>query len=153
KGADDAIEGAVLEGEPFAAEYPPVNLDPRLLDPPACPAVHPVVRIDGRDLADVRRVARQVQAGAEADLQNVTAGVVQQFPAMPGHERSVQPEIAEQRDDHPRIEAHSRLLIRPPSTSKALDPYSVEPGVVDSPGELANDPVPAGRMARELPHA
>jgi hypothetical protein len=53
KGADDAIEGAVLEGEPFAAEQPPVNLDPCLLDPPSCPAVHPAVRIDGRDLADV----------------------------------------------------------------------------------------------------
>jgi hypothetical protein len=110
KGADDAIEGGVLEGEPFAAEYPPVNLDARLLDAPACPAVHPDVRIDGRELADVGRVAGQVQAGAEADFQKGAAGVGEQFSAIPGHERSVQPEIAEQRDDHLRIEAHGRLL-------------------------------------------
>src|SRR5262249_36022547 len=61
-----------------------------------------------------------VQAGAEADFQNVAAGVGQQLTAIPGHERSVQPEIAEQRDDHLRIEAHRRLLIWLPSTCRGL---------------------------------
>src|SRR5262249_44837523 len=112
EGADDAIEGAVLEGEPFAAENLPVNRDPRLLDPPACPAVHPGVWINGRDLANVGRVVRQVQSGAEADFQNVAAGKGEQFPAIPGHERSIQPEVAEKGDDHVCIEAHHRLRTR-----------------------------------------
>jgi hypothetical protein len=68
KGADDAIEGAVLKGEPFAALHPQGNFDPCLLDAPACPAVHAGVRVNGRELADVGRVVGQVQAGAEADF-------------------------------------------------------------------------------------
>src|SRR5689334_12048824 len=79
KGADDAIEGAFLEEESFAAQHPLVNLDACLLDAPSCPAVHPDVRINGRDLANVGRVVWQVQAGAEADFQNVAACVGEQF--------------------------------------------------------------------------
>jgi hypothetical protein len=66
KRADDAIKGAVLEGESLAAKHPLVNLDACLLDPISCPSVHPDIRINGRDLANVGRVARQVQAGAKA---------------------------------------------------------------------------------------
>jgi hypothetical protein len=86
--------------ELFAAKHPLVNLDPRLLDAPAGPAIHPGVRIDGRELADVGRVVGQVQAGAEADLQNVAAGLGEQITSIPGHELPIQPEIAEQRGDH-----------------------------------------------------
>ena len=113
--ADDAIEGAVFEGEPLAAEEPLVNLDPCLLDPPSCPSVHAGIRLDARDFAHVGRVARQVQSGAKANFQNVAVGVGKQLPTIPGHERSIQTEIAEQWQDHSRIEAHRRLLAYPGS--------------------------------------
>ena len=71
KGADGAIEAVALEGEPFAAENPLVNLDLRPPDPPLRQPVHPGVRIDRGDPADLGGVVRQVQARAEADLQNV----------------------------------------------------------------------------------
>src|SRR5262245_53423454 len=61
KRADDTIESAVLEGKPFAAYDSLVNLDLRGFHPLLRQSVHPDVRIDRRDLADLGRVVRQVQ--------------------------------------------------------------------------------------------
>jgi hypothetical protein len=133
KRADDAIEGAVLKGELFTAQHPPINFDSYLLDPPSCPAIHPDVRLNNRDLANVVKVARQIEASAKADFQNIATCVGEQLTAIPGYERSVQPEIAQERDDHLRIEAHYRLLFGPSSTAMALKQNSVGPTAVARP--------------------
>jgi hypothetical protein len=73
KRADRAIEAVALERESFAAENPLVYLDPRPPDPPLRQPVHPGVRIDGGDPADLGGVVVQVQARPEADLQDVAA--------------------------------------------------------------------------------
>jgi hypothetical protein len=101
KRADDAIEGAVLEGEPFAAENPLVNLDLRLLDSTLGQFVHSWVRIDQSDLADLGRVMMQVQAGPETDLQNVAVSRGQQSLPMFGKERPVHEEVTKAREDYP----------------------------------------------------
>src|SRR5262249_52714299 len=126
---------------------PPVHLDPCLLDPPPCPAVHPDVGINGRDFADVGRVARQVQAGAEADLQNVAAGVGEQFPAILGHERSVQPEVAEQRDDHLRVEAHRCLLPAGRMARKPHHPRRITANHAFGPPSLKLNSLKSGRTS------
>src|SRR5262249_38226575 len=67
------------------------------------------------------RIARQVQSRAKANLQNLAAGVGEQFTTILCHDRSIQPEIAKKGDDHLRIEAHGRLLSWPPSSRRPPD--------------------------------
>src|SRR5262245_8505570 len=73
--ADHAIEGAFVKGHPFAAQNMSLNLDAALLDSAPGEAVHAEVRLDDADPADMLRVTGQVQAGAEADLENVALDV------------------------------------------------------------------------------
>ena len=56
-----------------------VNLDAPLLDPFLRQPVHSGVRVNRRELVDPLRVVGQVQAGPEADLQNIPVGVGEQF--------------------------------------------------------------------------
>src|SRR5262249_3352990 len=112
KRADNTIESVILEGKPFAAYDSLVNLDPRLSYPLLRQPVHPDVRIDRRDLADLGRVVRQVQARPEADLQHVAADRGEQFSAVLGNKRHVQKKVAEAGEDHLGVEAQGGLLIR-----------------------------------------
>jgi hypothetical protein len=110
KRADGAIEPAVVEREPFTFEDVLVNLDSRLLDAFLRQPVHSGVRIDRRELADALGVVRKVQAGAEADFENVPMSTGEQFSPMSGEQGLVQMEVTEAGEDYLRVEAHRRLL-------------------------------------------
>src|SRR5581483_8665383 len=99
KRADGAIEGAVPEGQALAAGNVLVNLDPRLLDPFLRQPVHARVRVNRRELVDPFGVVREVQAGPEADLQNVAVSTGEQPSPVPGQQGLVQEEVAEAWDD------------------------------------------------------
>src|SRR6267142_5848430 len=108
--ADDAIEGLVVERQAFTAQKLLLNFDSRLLDPSLCQPVHSGVRIDGRNLANVPRIVRQVQSRAKADFENMALGSGEQSSAVLGHQRLVQREVAQARKDYTRIEAHNFCL-------------------------------------------
>src|SRR6266851_2614827 len=111
--ADYAVEGIVSERKPLAADNPLVHFDTHLSDPFLRPPAHPRVRIDNRDFADVFGIAWQVQAGPEADFQDVAAGVGKQFSPVLRHERFIQQKITKARKDNLRVEAHGFLLVLP----------------------------------------
>ena len=110
KGADYAIKASVLERQPFTANYPPIHFYPPLPDPLFGAPVHTHVGIDHRELTDVGRVMRHVQAGSKANFQNPAAGADQQVAPVFGHELPIQTEIAKQRKDGLGIEAHRHFF-------------------------------------------
>src|SRR5439155_7326215 len=104
--AHDAVEMAIRKGKQLAAEDVVVHLDTRPANAALSEPVHPRIRIDGGDLADVSRIASKVQPGAEADFQDVAVDAGQQLSAQVGDEQLVEDEVAEARKDDPRIAAH-----------------------------------------------
>ena len=108
------------------AEKPVVHLDPRVPDPPLRQAEHSRVGIDHCDFVDVLGIVRQVEPSPEADFQNGTLGVGQQFPAAFGQERPIQEEITKARKNDLRVQPHGSLLdppslrSRPQETQAAL---------------------------------
>jgi hypothetical protein len=100
KRADGTIEAIILEREPFTAKDSLVNLDPRLPDAPLRQAVHSTVGIDRRDLMDTGGVVGQVQAGPQANLQNLAADGGEQLLPMLRHQRPIQEKVAQARENN-----------------------------------------------------
>jgi hypothetical protein len=112
-GAHHAVEDPVVKWQSLAARGPLIDFDPTGSDPSPGLLVHAGVGIDRGDLADVLGIVGQVQAGAEADLQDVADDVGQNLLALIGQEGLAHQAVAESREDVPRVQAHrSSLTLR-----------------------------------------
>ncbi len=97
--ADDAIEHSVRKRKALAALHVMIDVDSPTAHATPCERVHAGVGIDRGYPAHLGRVARQVEAGSQADFQNISLDVRQQFAAQLGDERLTQDEVAKPRKE------------------------------------------------------
>ncbi len=72
--------------------------------------MHADIGIDYRQLADVRRIVREIQARAEADFQHAPIDMGEQLLAMKGNLRIIQEVVAKARENDPRVESQCEPL-------------------------------------------